>query len=153
MPAGYGIKTDGHGQVDWAWVEQRLVAARNYWVCTTSANGRPHAMPVWGVWVDDALLFSTDPASTKGRNLDQRADVDIHLESGDEVVVLRGRAARMAPARYDAFVTAYDEKYGHRVDTTSPDFGLYQLEPERVLAWTEADFPVTATRFRRTLDA
>ena len=153
MPAGYGIKSGADGQVEWSWAERQLAAARNYWLATTSADGRPHAMPVWGVWVEDALLFSTDPASTKGRNLDARPDVVVHLESGDEVVVLRGRAERMAPARYDAFVSAYDEKYGVRVETGDPQFGLYQLVPERVLAWTEADFPTTATRFRRTLDA
>jgi len=31
--------------------------------------------------------------------------------------------------------------------------GLYQLVPDRVLAWREADFPTSATRFRRTLSS
>jgi hypothetical protein len=108
-------------------------------------------MPVWGVWVDGAVLFSTDPSSLKGRNLAARPDVVIHLESGDEVVVLEGRVAPIASERLEVFVEAYDAKYGHRIDTSNPDFGLYQLEPERVLAWREADFPTSATRFRRTL--
>ena len=54
------------------WADVTRVArrgSRNYWVCTTRADGRPHAMPVWGLWIDDAVWFSTDPTSIKGRNL------------------------------------------------------------------------------------
>jgi len=137
--------------VPWSWVEDQLATSRNYWVVTTRDDGRPHAMPVWGVWVDGAMLFSTDPSSVKGRNLEARPDIVIHLESGDEVVVLEGRVEKLATARLEAFVEAYDAKYAHRIDTSNPDFGLYQLEPHSVLAWREADFPTSATRFRRTL--
>ncbi len=28
-------------------VAARLVAARNYWLCTTTPSGAPHAAPVW----------------------------------------------------------------------------------------------------------
>ena len=110
-------------------------------------------MPVWGVWVDGALLFSSDPTSVKGRNLAARPDAVVHLESGDEVVVLEGRVAPMGEARKPGFVEAYDVKYGHRIDTSNEEFGLYELVPDRVLAWRERDFPTSATRFRRTVDA
>ena len=151
MPSGYGISVDSDGQLPWSWVEEQLTDRRSYWVCTTRADGRPHAIPVWAVWVDGVLLFSSDPTSTKGRNIAARPDVVVHLESGDEVVILEGRADPMDRARMSAFVEAYDAKYGYRVDTDNADFGLYQLEPERVLAWRETDFPTSATRFRRTL--
>ena len=151
MPSGYGISTGADGVVPWSWAEERLTGGRNYWVCTTRDDGRPHAMPVWGVWLDEALLFSTDPASLKGRNMAARPEIVVHLESGDEVVVLEGRAEPLEQSRLAAFVEAYDEKYGHRIDADNAAFGLYQLEPERVLAWREADFPTSATRFRRTL--
>src|SRR3954468_12870960 len=111
MPAGYGISAGAEGFVPWAWVEEQLVGARNYWVCTTRADGRPHAMPVWAVWLDEVLLFSTDPTSIKGRNLAARPQVVVHLESGDEVVLLEGRAAEMDRSRLGPFVAAYDAKY------------------------------------------
>ena len=38
MPAGYGIKREADGQLPWSWVEEQLVAARSYWVCTTRAD-------------------------------------------------------------------------------------------------------------------
>ena len=149
MPAGYGISADGDGFVSWEWVERQLVASRSYWVCTTRADGRPHAMPVWGVWQAAGLLFSTDPTSLKGRNFAARPDVVVHLESGDDVVVLEGRAERMDAALVAGFCDAYDEKYSYRPEPDNEAHGLYQLVPERVLAWREADFATSATRFRR----
>jgi hypothetical protein len=61
-------------------------------VATTGQHGAPHVAPVWGVWVRDVLWFGTDPASAKGRNLDRDDRVVVHLESGDEVVIVHGRA-------------------------------------------------------------
>jgi hypothetical protein len=148
MVAGYGIGSGDDGQLPWSWAEQRLTASRNYWVCTTRADGRPHAMPVWGLWLDGAVLFSTDPDSVKGRNLAARPDVVVHLESGDETVVVEGRGERIAGTDLpESFVDDYDAKYGHRLDPSNPAFAFYRLRPARVLAWRESDFPTSATRF------
>jgi len=148
MPGGYGIATSETGRLSWTWVAQRLAAARSYWVVTTRADGRPHAMPVWGVWLGEAVLFSTDPTSLKGRNLAARSDVVVHLDSGDEVVIIEGRAERLSEGDLPAdFVDAYDAKYSERLDTSNPAFGFYRVRPERVLAWREVDFPTSATRF------
>jgi hypothetical protein len=35
--------------LSWPEVAARLAAARNYWLCTTTLSGAPHAAPVWGV--------------------------------------------------------------------------------------------------------
>jgi hypothetical protein len=153
MPSGYGISAEQSGFVAWSWVEEQLGSARSYWVCSTRADGRPHAMPVWGLWLADRLLFSTDPTSLKARNFVERPDVVVHLESGDDVVVLEGRVEGLDPAVIEAFCDAYDEKYSHRPDPDNEAHGCYQLRPERVLAWRESDFPTSATRFRRTLSA
>jgi hypothetical protein len=73
----------------------------------------------------------------------------IHLESGDETVIVEGRAQRVPGAELPAaFVDDYDAKYGHRVDTSNPAFGFYRVAPARVLAWRETDFPTSATRFQ-----
>ena len=145
---GYGISESVDGLLDWAWAEGRLLSSRNYWVCTTRGNGRPHAAPVWGVWVDGALLFSSDPKSVKGRNLAGRPDVVVHLESGDETVICEGRIESMPADVLTAFADAYEAKYDLRPDTSNPDHGMYALRPRSVLAWREQDFPNSATRFR-----
>ena len=63
---GYGVpdSTRGHAPVDLG--EERLEAARNYWIGTARSDGRPHAAPVWGLWIDDAVLFSTSSAFAQG---------------------------------------------------------------------------------------
>src|SRR4051812_30272983 len=99
MPAAYGIQAGNAGLLPWSWAADRLLTARNYWVCTVTDRGRPHAAPVWGVWYLHTLYFSTDPQSLKGRNLMTRADVVVHLESGDEVVILHGKTRYFADAR------------------------------------------------------
>ena len=147
---GYGLggaPADGSA-LPWSQVVEWLTAARNYWVSTTRADGRPHAMPVWGLWSDGAVWFSTDPTSIKGRNLAERPDVVVHLESGDEVCVLTGRAERVTdPAALATFDDRYEVKYDVRPSAMGEAAGVYVLRPETALAWTEADFPTTATRF------
>lgn len=151
MPAGYGVSAEAHGFVSWSWVEDQLLTSRSYWVCTARADGRPHVVPVWGVWLADRLLISTDPTSLKARNFTARPDVVVHLESGDDVVVLEGRAEQMDRDLVTRFCETYDAKYAYRPEPDDDATGLYQFVPERVLAWREADFTTSATRFRRTL--
>lgn len=80
FPTGYGIATDDEGLLPWSWAEERLEKARNYWIATAGASGAPHAMPVWALWVDGAVVFSTSPESRKGRNLARDPRVAVHLE-------------------------------------------------------------------------
>ncbi len=147
---GYGLgdaPADG-SVLPWSDVVGWVAKARNYWVGTTRADGRPHAMPVWGLWMDGTVWFSTDPTSVKGKNLLARPDVVIHLESGDEVCIFEGRAARVTDqAVLDRFDDAYEKKYDVRVSSMGEAAGVFVLEPATALAWTEADFPNTATRF------
>jgi PPOX class probable F420-dependent enzyme len=141
---GYGISADETGMLDWSWAEERLVAARNYWVTTTRADGRPHAAPVWGVWLDGALLFGTNPESVKGRNIARDPRVVVHLESGDEVVILEGSITMLDdPERLRELERVYGAKY----DFDAKFQGAFELRPDSALAWTERDYPRTATRF------
>lgn len=146
LPAGYGIRPAGEGRlVAWAEVEGRLAAARNFWLVTASLRGRPHVAPVWGLWRQGAFYFGTDPASRKGRNLAANPSVVVHLESGDEVVIVEGRARRLdAEALEPGLDEAYHLKYGVPL-AGNP---VYRVEPTRAFAWTEADFPESATRWR-----
>ena len=105
-------------------------------------------MPVWGLWLDGTVWFSTDPTSWKGRNLEARPDVVIHLESGDEVCVFEGTAERVRDAeRLRRFDDVYLEKYDVRPSDMGEDAGVYVLRPTVALAWAEADFATSATRF------
>jgi hypothetical protein len=146
MPSGYGIARGEDGQLPWSYVATQCERSRNYWLCTTRADGRPHAMPVWGLWLAGRVAFSTDPSSLKARNFRARPEVVVHLESGDEVVVVEGRVEELDRALLPAFLDAYDAKYDYRPSAEQTE-GVYQVRPERALAWREKDFPTSATRF------
>lgn len=143
---GYGIKPEADGLMAWSSVAEKMEASRNYWVATTRPDRRPHVAPVWGVWVEGALYFSTDADSVKGKNIERSPEVSIHLESGDDVVILEGVAAKV----YDEttmkkYADAYEAKYNFR-----PEEGpgaAYVLRPRKGFAWLERDFPSTATRY------
>src|SRR5919202_1909913 len=97
---------------------------------SVEADGRPHAMPVWGVWLDCAVWFSTHPGSVKGRNIARDPRIVAHLESGDDVAILEGRAEHPAAAdKLDRFVDADDSKYGIRIDVGDRAMGIFVLRP------------------------
>ena len=149
IPAGYGVPTDGSGGdlLPWSWAVERLEAARNYWICTTRADGRPHAAPVWGLWLDDAVWFSTGRSTQKARNLERSPAIVVHLESGDETVILDGEVEDVRDrAERKRFADAYDVKYSYRPDPDD-DGAVYRLRPRVAQTWTESEYPRTATRW------
>jgi hypothetical protein len=137
----YGIHEGEEGMLDWSWADERLARSRNYWISTADADGAPAAAPVWGVWHDGALFFGTSPRSRKGRNMARDPRVAVHLESGDEVVLFHGEAETVSPPT--EVLDAYEAKYAYRPEVD----GLYRVRPRYALAWLEADYPRTATRF------
>jgi Pyridoxamine 5'-phosphate oxidase len=148
FPDAYGIHEDADGLLDWSWATERLAQARNYWVSTARSDGRPHAMPVWGLWLDDAFYFSSAPDSRKAQNLAANPAVVVHLESGDEVVVVEGRAEHVTDEELLRRLSEdYSSKYGFDVTFTVDGRGLFRARPEIAYAWREQDFPATATRF------
>ena len=149
MPPVYGIEpAEAGGMIEWSAVADRLAAARNYWVASTRADGRPHVTPVWGVWLDGAVMFDADVNAVKALNLVRDPRAVIHLESGDDVVIVEGVAEPMPDeGRRERYADAYEQKYNFRPQGMEGAVG-FRLSPKVILAWHETDFPKTATRFR-----
>ena len=91
MP-GYGISEGEEGLLPWSWAVERLEKSHNYWVMTVRPGGRPHAMPVWGVWLDGRYFFSTARTSRKAANLAANPNCVVGTESAAEAVILEGLA-------------------------------------------------------------
>ena len=142
-------------KLDWAHVERRLRNASSYWLSTTRADGRPHARPVWGLWLDGAVWFGTGQQSVKGRNLARDPRAVVHLESGDDVVILEGVVEKITDRELAGRVTAaYSEKYSMPVDEIGFDDpesdtggALYRLKPDVVHAWLEGLFVESQSRW------
>jgi hypothetical protein len=66
--------------------------SHTYWLATTRPNGRPHLMPVGGLWLDGYLYFPTGANSRKGKNLANRADCVLSTSTDGMDVVIEGTA-------------------------------------------------------------
>jgi hypothetical protein len=143
---GYGIESGPAGMLPWSWAVERLERSRNYWIGSTRPDGSPHAAPVWGVWIDDSVVFGTHRLSRKARNLKRDPRVVVHCESGDETVILEGVAETIQPD--DGIADAFEPKYEWRPDpSTTGDESWFRLRPRVAYAWLENDYVKSATRF------
>jgi len=149
MPKGYGIHGGTKGLVAWSKVMAQLEKSKNYWIGSTRPDGRPHVMPVWGVWLDGAVCFGTDRTSRKARNLQAKPAATVNLESGDEAVIIEGMAREIVDAKEIAAIdAAYVKKYKMKL-TDAPGIPyIVAIEPRIVFAWHERNFPESATRWR-----
>jgi hypothetical protein len=152
MP-GYGIQAanEGTGLLPWSWVEDRLTRSRNYWLATVTPSGAPHLMPVWAVWQENGLWFSSARDSRKARNLASEARCTLSTDDPLEPVVVAGRARRIVdPAPLERMLGAENAKYGtdygpELVDPASNS--VYELRPEWVFTLDTRDFVGSPTRF------
>ena len=135
-------------RLPWSRVSELLVASRNYWICTTRPDGRPHSAPVWGVWLDGTLYFSTGARSRKGRNLAADPRCVVHLE-GEEAVILEGTAEKVTDlSLLRRFVDAYNPKYQWNFSAEGlQSGGVYALRPRVAFSFRE-ELAETATRWR-----
>ena len=146
----YGIKgpDEGSGLLPWAWAEERLAGSRNYWITSVWPDGRPHSMPVWGVWDGDALWFSSGPRARKARNLAADPRCVVTTEDANEPVVIEGTAERTRDrAEIDRVAALMDAKYGG----ISADFlaanALIRVDPRWAFGIAHDDFTGSPTRW------
>jgi len=150
VPALYGLKPRKQ-YLPWTHVRERLSRARNYWICTARPDGRPHSIPVWGFFFDDTFYFGTGRSTRKARNLAHNPALSIHLDSGDDVVILEGTAKEVSESDQPTLAkldSASREKYKMPLMTIPNETVLYAVRPRVVLAWTERGFPKDATRWQ-----
>jgi hypothetical protein len=129
--------------LEWAEVARRFQDAASWWVATTGPAG-PHAVPVWGVVVDDVLSFYGGPDAVRSRNLAVDPRLVLHLESASDVLILHGTATVAGPAGGDPGVNAaYAAKY-----TDPTDLEYLPDAPANEAAWRFAVTPVRAVAWR-----
>lgn len=155
FPEGYSDPHKKRTLLPWSHARQRLEGAQAYWIGTTRPDGRPHIMPVWGVWIDDVLYFDGSPETRRGKNLAQNPAVTVHLDSqgdGKDVVILEGEAHQVVKPDHDLTVriaAAYCAKYASEGYEPGPENwdngGLYAMHPHTAFAWT--DFLTNPTRW------
>lgn len=117
MP-GYGIvgPAEGRGLLPWSWTAERLVGSRDYWLATVTPKGRPHVMPVWGVWHERSAWFSASFRSRKTRNLEVTPHAVITTDNALQPVVVDGDVEKIdAPPHLEEFTGLVNSKIRHRL--------------------------------------
>jgi len=147
----FGQARDTDAPVPWSEVEARLRTAITIWIVAGGA-----ARPLWAVWLDDALWFSTGSARL-WQAMAASPAMSAHLEDGHDVVVVEGTHRRVDDdvAALQPFCDAYNEKYSWDIAPMSIPGPVVVLEPRVVLAWKTGhyldaktdDFPLASSRF------
>ena len=84
----YGIEESDTGLLGWDFVKDEMKDARNYWLSTTKSDCRPHAIPVWGSWINDDFYFGGGSETQNRKNLTENPNIVVHSESGIKVVII-----------------------------------------------------------------
>ncbi len=139
----------------WETTEQVLREAELYWLATVRADGRPHVVPLIGVWLDGAAYFVTGHDEQKAHNLAHSPLVSLTTGSNTWAqghdVVLEGTAARVTDSDVlDRVAKAILDKYGEdwtfevdgdalvEANAENPEpGGLFAITPAKVLSFAK----------------
>lgn len=148
--------------LSWADVRTRVAEAGDFLLATTDPGGRPHVVPVLGVWLDATVCVVTTRQARKARNLERYNGCAVTVPGHDVDLVLEGAArlvrnaatlqkvADLFPAKYPwwhPFVA--DGEFYDPADTARSDpQHVYAVEPAQVFAFgKESGFSATRWRF------
>ncbi len=151
IPYGLRGPKEGMGLLPWSRVSERMRGSYIYWVATTRRDGRPHSIPVWGVWLDETFYFSN--GALTARNLARDPRVSVNLGNGEDAVIIEG-VVEIASGKplIKRINDAYREKY--LWNGTQDEW--YALRPHIAFAWlcpsagmgAESVYAGSATRWR-----
>jgi hypothetical protein len=118
------IQASGGKTLPWSWALDRMCQCRNLWLTTVRPDGRPHMMPVWGLWLDDGFAFSTGAQSRKAKNIRANPNVAVATDDGAEALIIEGTVIEMPASSHAAFIQAYKHKYDWEL---TADLGPFYL--------------------------
>jgi hypothetical protein len=167
MP-GYDIAgpQEGSGLLPWSWAAERLASSRNYWVTSVWPDGRPHSMPVWGMWDDEpgrhgvvteasstgaVLWFTCGVRSRKAVNLRAEPRCVVTTEDAGDPVVIEGKATVMTDDRSIRRALALmNDKYHADIEIGFLDparNATIAVRPAKVIGMRHGDFTGSPTRW------
>jgi general stress protein 26 len=152
MP-GYGLlpADQGTGLLPWSWAEEKLTSSRNYWLMSTWPDGRPHAMPVWGMWHEGEFWFSSSKDSRKSKNLTANPRCVVATEDTQKAVVMEGVARLVTdPGELATMLELENSKYAtdYGIELLDPSINSsFRIRPVWAFGIEAADFTGSPTRW------
>lgn len=154
LPKGY-ISTAPKGMLTWTAAKKILTTFPYLWIATTNADGSPHLVQQWGVWVDDILYFEGSDRTRWARNLarDHRlawgANVADRAVYGTAAVdIVRGVEHRLAVRIAKAYAAKYGRTFAYRPKPEQYEKGhVFRARPLKLIAFDVKKFNASAARF------
>ena len=122
---------------------------RTYWLATVRPNGRPHVVPLLGLWLDGRFYFLTGENTRRGKNLAQNAHCVLTV--GSQTIpaldlVVEGEATKVIDeAKLRQVADAYASKMGWPLEVRDgavfgpsaptagpPPYAVFELTPTTV---------------------
>lgn len=120
----------------WRAIEARLGRETEVWIATVRADGRPHLVPVWFVWLDGKLYFCTSTNTQKWLNLLQNQNVTLSLPDAHQVVIIEGEAHAVGRQLTQQLAQFFRDKYEWDfLADTEQEWRLVEVTPKKILAW------------------
>lgn len=125
-----------HNPARWRAMEARLGREMTLWIATVRYDGRPHLAPVWFIWLDDKIYFSTGAETQKFANMVHNQDVALALPDTSSVIIIEGEAHAAGRATVDKLADYFYHKYewDFRYDEEA-DWRLVEVTPRKIMAW------------------
>ncbi len=143
-------------------LEEYLASQRTARVATADADGTPHVVPLWFVWLDGAMFLNSTLGNVTTDNMIERAKATAVMDDGTTYDELRGAVvtARALRADNDARIPEVEEtwsqKYlgGNEVPYRRwKNRAWFRLDPERIASWDFRKIPEARARRDATREA
>lgn len=137
FPEKWHVPNDPKMWITWEHANKKLAGETVYWVSTASPLGQPLAVPVWGIWKQNRFYFETAPYSVKGSNLLNNQSLFVHVQDGNDTVILEGKAQKEKRSeKLNRLKNDYTRKYQHTPDWSNErDQIVFRVEPRIGHAW------------------
>jgi hypothetical protein len=108
-------------------------------------------MPVWAVWHEQRLLFSSSKPSRKAQNLLRDPRCSLATEDAQNPVVVEGVAELLTePVDLESLLAAENAKYGtsYGIEMVDPALNCcFRMKPRWIFALRADDFTGSPTRW------
>jgi nitroimidazol reductase NimA-like FMN-containing flavoprotein (pyridoxamine 5'-phosphate oxidase superfamily) len=154
LPEGY-ISRAPKGMLTWAAVERILTTFPYLWIATTDADGRPHLVQQWGVWVDGILYFEGSDKTRWARNLQRDPRLAFGVQKADKaaygealVDIVRGPDHKLATKIAKQYAAKYGRGFKYRPKPEQYEKGhVFRARPVKLIAFDVKKFNTSAARF------
>ena len=139
----------------WTAVERILRTFPYLWIATTDADGRPHLVQQWGVWVDGVLYFEGSDRTRWARNLARDPRLAFGVQNaaraayGEAIVdTVRGVEHKLATKIAKQYAAKYGRGFKYRPKPEQYERGyVFRAHPTKLIAFDVKKFNTSAARF------